>query len=115
MNSAEKQLTDIFRQLPEQEQKTLLEFAEFIKSRAPSLVTPVTEPLDIPRPEKESVVAAIKRLNKTYPMIKGSAVLHETSDFMMQHIMTGRSAEDVIDDLEALFEQRFRAFVEDKQ
>lgn len=115
MKSAEKQLTDIFRQLPEQEQKTLLEFAEFIKSRAPSLLTLVTEPLNIPRPEKESVVAAIKRLNKTYPMIKSSAVLHETSNFMMQHIMSGRSAEDVIDDLEILFEQRFRAFAEDKQ
>ena len=115
MKSAEKQLTDIFRQLPEQEQKTLLEFAEFIKSRASSLVSPVTEPLDIPRPQQESVVAAIKRLNKTYPMIESSAVLHKTSDFMMQHIMTGRSAEDVIDDLEALFEQRFRAFVEDRQ
>lgn len=115
MKSAEKKLTDIFRQLPEQEQKTLLEFAEFIKSRAPSLAEAVTEPLDIPRPEQESVVAAIKRLNKTYPMIKSSAVLHETSNFMMQHIMSGRSAEEVIDDLELLFEQRFRAFVEDKQ
>lgn len=114
MKSAEKKLTDIFKQLPEQEQKALLDFAEFIKSRTPELVKQVTEPLNIPRPEEESVVAAIKRLNKTYPMIKSSAVLHETSDFMMQHIMTGRSAKEVIDDLEALFKQRFRAFEEDK-
>ncbi|MCW8955886.1 MAG: Crp/Fnr family transcriptional regulator [Gammaproteobacteria bacterium] len=115
MKAAEKKLADIFRQLPEQEQKTLLDFAEFIKSRTPSLVKQVLEPLDIPRPEEESVVAAIKRLNKTYPMIKSSAVLHETSDFMMQHIMRGRPANEVIDDLEALFKQRFRAFVEDQQ
>ena len=114
MKSAEKKLTDIFKQLPEQEQKTLLDFAEFIKSRTPELVKQVTEPLNIPRPEEESVVKAIKRLNKTYPMIKSSAVLHETSDFMMQHIMTGRSAKEVIEDLEALFKQRFRAFEEDK-
>ena len=115
MKSTEKKLMDIFKQLPEQEQKTLLEFAEFIKSRAPELLNQITEPLDIPRPEDESVVSAIKRLNKTYPMIKSSAVLHETSDFMMQHIMKGRSATDVIDDLELLFQQRYRAFVEDQQ
>jgi hypothetical protein len=32
---------------------------------------------------------------------------------MMQHMMSGRSATDVIDELEQLFEQRFNAFIED--
>lgn len=113
MKSAAKQLTDIYNRLPPQEQKTLVDFAEFLLARAPDLEPVITEPLDIPRPDEESVVAAIKRLNKTYPMIERSTVLHETSNLMMQHMMSGRSATDVIDELEQLFEQRFKAFIED--
>ncbi len=87
----------------------LFEFAEFLKSRAPEPVSKITEPLGIERPEKESVVAAIKRLKKNYPMILQKELLNETSEFMMQHMMQGKSAVDVIDDLEVLFESKFKA------
>jgi len=101
-------LTSIFEDLPEKDQITLFEFAEFLKSRAPAVEAEITEPLGIPRPEEESVVAAIKRLKKNYPMVSQKEMLNETSEFMMQHMMQGKSAGDVIDDMELLFEQKYK-------
>ena len=105
-------LSKIFSELPEAEQKTLLDFAEFLQSRAPQIESVSLEPLPIPRPAEESVVAAIKRLNKTYPMIERSTLLNETSDLMMQHILRGRAARDIVDELEILFNKKFETFVE---
>ena len=102
-----KALTEIFEYLPEKDQQTLYEFAEFLRSRAPEPEDKISEPLGIPRPDEESVVAAIKRLKQNYPMLSQKALLHETSDFMMQHMMQGRAAMDIIDELEALFEAKF--------
>ena len=106
-----QQLSQIFSSLPEAEQKTLLDFAEFLKSRAPKVASVTADPLQIPRPDAESVIAAIKRLNQTYPMIERKTLLNETSDLMMQHMMRGRVAMEIIDELEALFERRFQEFV----
>lgn len=106
MKLSAKELADIFEYLPEHDQKTLLEFAQFLKSRAPVSQSAIEEPLDIPRPDSESVIAAIKRLSETYPMIDRSSMFNETSDLMMQHTMTGRSAIDVIDELETLFDRK---------
>jgi len=108
-------LAQIFATLPEQEQKTLLDFAEFLQSRAPRVAAEVSDPLDIPRPEEESVVAAIKRLKQTYPMVHRSAVFNETSELMMQHMLKGRAAGDIIDELEIIFEQKFQALIKDDQ
>ena len=114
MTLSAKDLVDIFEYLPEQDQKILLEFAEFLKSRAPAPEAGLSsiEPLDIPRPEKESVITAIKRLSETYPMIERTSMLSETSDLMMQHTMTGRSAVDVIDEMEKLFKNRLKELSE---
>ena len=108
MNPSAKSLADIFEYLPEKDQHTLYEFAEFLKSRAPEPKAEVTEPLGIPRPEEESVVAAIKRLKQNYPMLKQKELLNETSNHMMQHMMQGKAAADVIDELELLFETKFQ-------
>ena len=107
-----KHLLDIFENLPPAQAAMLLEFAEFLAARQGQVATPeepeqvaaaVPLPLDIPRPEKESVVKAIKRLAATYPMLDRSKMLNETSALMTQHIMQGRDATLVIDELEALF------------
>jgi hypothetical protein len=115
MSSSADKLVQIFDALPDTERKTLLDFAEFLRARSPSREPVATEPLDIPRPDNESVVAAIKRLNRTYPMVERSSVFNETSDLMMQHMMQGRAAMDIIDELEELFEQKFRALFEERQ
>ena len=114
MNTSSKELTDIFEYLPEQDQQTLLNFAEFLKSRAPipQSITTIGDALNIPRPEEETVIAAIRRLTETYPMIERSSMFSDTSDLMMQHTMTGRSAIDVIDEMEALFERRLQEMLE---
>ncbi len=107
MNPAEKKLLTLFKRLAEADQQNLLAFAEFLCSReSAESAGPVPEPQPIPRPEDESVVAAIKRLSATYPMLDTPELLNESSALMTQHVMQGREAGDVVDDLEALF-QRF--------
>jgi len=100
----EKRLLELFKKLPEAEQKSLLDFAEFLAERTPAVESKVPqEPLDIPRPAEENVVAAMKRLRETYPMIDHSKLLHEASGLMAEHMMQGRPAPEVIDELEAMF------------
>ncbi len=111
MKPSAQSLTSIFEDLPAKDQNTLFEFAEFLKSRAPEPASKVTAPLGIPRPEEESVIAAIKRLKKNYPMVSQKEMLNETSEFMMQHMMQGKPAVDVIDELEQLFENKFKNVV----
>ena len=100
----EKRLLELYNGLPEAEQKSLLDFAEFLAERAgPAESTVPQEPLDIPRPEEENVVAAMKRLRETYPMLDHSKMLHEASGLMAEHMMQGRPAPEVIDELEVMF------------
>jgi len=110
--SSAKKLIEIFEYIPEHDQKTLMEFAEFLKSRAPEPEPVITEPVDIPRPAEESVVAAIKRLTATYPLIERSLMFNATSDLMMQHMMKGRAATSIIDELEELFEKKLKMLIE---
>ncbi|OQW92630.1 MAG: hypothetical protein BWK79_14260 [Beggiatoa sp. IS2] len=102
-NSPLRRLQEIFEQLPSAEQATLLAFAEFLYERAEILSKPLPEPQLIPRPANESVVAAIKRLAKSYPMLEKKKVLDETSNLMTQHILQGRNPVEVIDELEIVF------------
>ena len=108
MEKPDQQLLDIFRDLNNDSRDSLLAFAEFLLSRQPPdpQTRPVAvpeQPLDIPRPDEESVVAAIRRLRQTYPMIARSLVFNRSSELMSSHIIAGRDIEDVIDDLEELF------------
>lgn len=115
MNLSAKSLAEIFDYLPEKDQATLFEFAEFLKSRAPEPASKITEPLGILRPEEESVVGAIKRLKQNYPMVSQKEMLNETSEFMMQHMMQGKAAVDVIDELEVLFESKYKIAIGEKE
>ncbi len=99
----DKRLVELYAQLPEADRKSLLDFAEFLASRCEPAEPVSLEPLTIPRPAEESVVAAMKRLRETYPMLDHSKLLHEASGLMAQHLMQGRPAPEVIDDLEQMF------------
>ncbi len=114
----ERQLIKLYQSLSEADQQTLVHFAEFLQTKnsdekGSSANQNVeekripTEPLELPRPEKESVVKAIKRLTKNYPMVDKESILHPISGLMTSHILQGRSAYEVIDDLEALFLKEF--------
>jgi hypothetical protein len=115
-DETEKRLTGILRKLPAAQAETLLEFAEFLLMRhggvsreegktAGTLEIPA--PVEIPRPAEETVVKAVKRLRATYPMLDARKLLNQTSDLMTQHIVQGREAIEVIEELEILFRAHY--------
>ncbi len=86
-------------------------FAQFLAERTTTQEEPPPthqERVDIPRPEDESVVAAIKRLSLTYPMVDRSLLLTETSSIMTAHVMHGKTAELAVDELEVLFSKYYQ-------
>ncbi len=107
MNSRERKLLNRFRVLSEAEAETLFVFAEFLATRAEAAPAVLPEPVDVPRPELESVVGALKRLSATYAMLDKAKMLNETSTIMTQHIMQGRDKVEVIDELEVVFQRHY--------
>lgn len=101
----DRRLLDLFEKLGESERRTLLDFAEFLAMRAEP--REIEEPRDIPRPERESVIGAVKRLGETYHMVDKSRILHETSGLVTEHLMQGRAASEVIDELEVVFRRQY--------
>ncbi len=116
MKSSEKKLLALYKQLESTDQETLLAFAKFLSVRDggdnPS-VMPVAKPQIIHRPESESVVAAIKRLTSSYPMLDKPQLLNESSAIMTRHVMQGMEAKGAIDELEVLFLQFYEELTED--
>lgn len=110
MKPTEKKLLNIFRSLPETAQQSVIDHAEFMQQKHGTVdeTATITEPLDIPRPENETVIAAVKRLSETYPMIEKSHLLDKTSLLVTEHVMQGRDVVEVIDELEELFLSKFR-------
>ncbi|MEN8169580.1 MAG: Crp/Fnr family transcriptional regulator [Pseudomonadota bacterium] len=105
----EKRLLELYKALPDAESKSLLDFAEFLAERAgPVEASEPQEPVDIPRPDEETVVAAMKRLRDTYLMLDHSKMLHEASGLMGEHMMQGRPAPEVIDELELMFVRYYK-------
>ena len=102
-----KRLKSIFSGLPAEAKAVLMEFAEFLAERHPVETTELAEPEPIPHPRQESVIKAIKRLSATYPMLDPSILLNETSLLMSQHILQGREARSIIDELEILFRDAY--------
>lgn len=110
-NDNKKALLELIDRLDEKGLASLRDFAAFLVSRLPERpATPLEppQPRHRPRPDEESVVGAIKRLSDVYHMIDRSKLLHETSSLMAQHMLQGRAAAEVIDDLEALFDRYYQ-------
>ncbi len=119
MTSEEKRLLELVGGLTPGERDSLLAFAEFLQTRRSAggigaVAVPAAKmverpkPLDIPRPDNESVVAALKRLTTTYPMLDKSKLLNDTSGLVTQHIMQGRPQVEVVDELEAIFTRHYQ-------
>ena len=105
----QQRLLKLFRELPEAGRESLLSFAEFLVHReaGSTRTRPAAEPANIPRPESESVVAAIRRLSSTFPIVDKDALLHEAADLMSAHVVKGRPAVEVIDELEVVFRRHY--------
>lgn len=112
-----RRLLDIYHRLGPERRRQLLEFAEFLQSREErgeeehSPPSAESSPLPPPRPEEapadESVVAAMRRLSRVYPLADKSVVLNEASALMAQHVMQGRDRTEVIVELEQLFRSAY--------
>jgi hypothetical protein len=115
MTPDEKKLLQVFRAMSPDQQTALQDYADFLVARdktaspVAEAAAALAEPVDIPRPEEESVIDAVRRLSETYPMIDKEVLLHETTDLVSQHFTQGRPAEEVIDELQALFEKHYRS------
>jgi len=107
-------MLSVFEQLSAADRAAVRSFAEFLlhqarrapATRAAPAVVPEPEP--IPRPDNEKVVAAVKRLSKTYFMLDKTKMLGVTSELVIQHLVQGRDAAEVIDELELVFETHYR-------
>ncbi len=113
LDAQQRRLLGLLARLDEAGRRSLMDYAEFLASRGAQVETPAEEPvpqqpLEIPRPAKESVVGAMKRLRQTYPMLNPDRLLDEAAGLMSAHMLGGRPAPEVIDELEALFERHFR-------
>ena len=112
MKNSEKQLLEVWRKLSETDQEAVQQFAEFLFQRNGNVEEVESYPLNIERPTEESVMAAIKRLSATYPMINKDNMLNETSSLVAQHIMHGKEAVEVIDELEIVFRHHYELILQ---
>ena len=110
----EQRLCELVRFLKTDDQVTLLRFAEFLAASqerdevSSSIDEGFPVPGDIQRPKEESVIMAVKRLAITYPMVNKDELLHQTSELMAGHVIHGRAAADVTDELEQLFAEHYQ-------
>ena len=118
----QEKILDVFGKLSAADRDAVTSFAEFLLSRsgtrvttsppAPAVSAAIPEPESLPRPAEERVVAAVKRLSKTYFMLDKSKMLGATSDLVTQHIMQGREAAEIIDELEQVFTDQYQQLKE---
>lgn len=118
-NTEERKLCKIYKQLNKSDRNTLLRFADFLASQdciAGENIqkSPPLEPINIPRPDKESVIKAIRRLTASYPMVNKENIFEKISTLMTEHVMSGREARSVIDELEELFAQQYKEISRNK-
>ena len=94
-----------FDRLDQAQQDALMDFAAVLAARDDTAAPAVMRPE--PRPPDESVVAAIKRLTRVYPAAERRRLMGPVSMLMAQHALQGRTAAEVIDELEAVFERDY--------
>jgi hypothetical protein len=127
MTSDEKKMLYYFSVLGEEHRSMVMEFIEFLGSKYPNELPPaqptefpdeqkkIIEPELTPRPDTESVIAAIKRLSQSYPMLNKEKLFDKTSTLMTAHIMQGRDVVEVIDEIQLVFESHYEEYVSEKK
>jgi hypothetical protein len=96
----ENELLGLYRGLDARRRRELLRLAQDLAASA-------AEPCREPRPEGESVVLALRRLTRSYPMLDRRRLMDTASALMAQHALQGRAASEVIDELELVFERHY--------
>ncbi len=113
MSKTEKKLNKTIELLNEKAQKSLLDFALFLASQEENQKkTKVSaKPEFYPGEENETVIGALKRLQKIYSMINTNDIFNDASRLMTEHMMQGRDAVEVIAEMEALFANHYQKSV----
>jgi hypothetical protein len=106
-------LLELYESLDEERKLSLCDFADFLYDKGGPVIKHVPAPEDAPRPEVETVVGAVKRLKGKYHMIESMSVFSEASALMTEHMVKGRDAVEVIDDMEVLFEKAYKQLLRD--
>ncbi|HIE32782.1 MAG TPA: Crp/Fnr family transcriptional regulator [Thermodesulfobacteriaceae bacterium] len=113
-------LLRLFSRLDAPHRASLHAFAEFLcqqqeqeeQGNASSVAPEIQVPEDIPRPEEESVVAAMRRLTATFPMVNRDALLDRATALMTSHMLQGQPVAQVIDELEVLFDEHYQIYLD---
>ena len=108
-------IAETAEQLPDEALLSLTDFAEFLAVKYPPAEGRAElEIVPIERPETETVIAAIRRLAKTYPMLDKEILFQQTSQAMSDHVLKEISQIDSIDRLEAVFREEYEALLKRK-
>jgi len=105
----EMRLLAIFRALAASDRHALQAYAEFltVRSGTVGMAEVAAKPQPESRPDGESVVMAIRRLTRTYPMLDRRKLMGHTSQLMAEHALQGRAVAEVIEELELLFARHY--------
>ncbi len=107
-----QQLIELYESMDEERKLSLCDFADFLYAKADPVKKEILPPEDIPRPEVETVVGAVKRLKSKYHMVESMSVFSDASALMTDHMVKGRDLIEVIDEMEILFESAYKKLLE---
>jgi hypothetical protein len=105
-------LVDLYESMDDERKQSLCDFADFLFAKSGPVKKEIPPPEDIPRPEIETVVGAVKRLKSKYHMVESMSVFSEASALMTDHMVKGRDVIEVIDEMEILFENAYNKLLE---
>lgn len=113
MKNKLREIKLLLAQLHDSHQQAVVDYADFLVQRykVESAGDRDLKLESIERPVQETVIAAIKRLKKTYYMLDTDIILDQTSALMGQHILKGREAPDVIDELQSIFQAQYEQYL----
>lgn len=106
-------LVELYEAMDDERKRSLCDFADFLYAKADPINKEIPPPEQIARPEKETVVGAVKRLKATYHMVGSMSVFSAASALMTDHMVKGRDIVEVIDELEILFEEAYKNLLPD--
>ncbi len=115
MSGGKKKIALIFAKLDAQGQSSLLDFAEYLLAKSSpeeqvSTVRGLLSPTFEVAPESETVIAALKRMRRVYPMLDTGDLFNEASSLVTSNLMGGRPTKEVIDEIESLFDKYYQEY-----
>ena len=110
-----KTLVELYEAMDDERKRSLCDFADFLYAQAEPIGKEIPPPEDVPRPETETVVGAVKRLKTKSHMVESMTVFSSASALMTDHMVKGRDVVEVIDEMELLFEDAYNKLLQDAE